>query len=156
MVCLLDIKFNKKCFCEHNTHKCGFRNSLQFYRGKKYDITDEFDEILKQNCLKTLKAKTSSGWRSTLRRIASPAFGQPFKCVGILFILVHWGEFNNLLINMIHIFRESKSTIEPRLAPVFVGCIQVKIVISFTVYINLLVQTFNLVGPIMRLYFGMC
>jgi hypothetical protein len=109
-----------------------FRNSLQFYRGKAYDITEEFDEILKQNALKILKAKSTSGWKSTIRRIASPAFGQPFKCVGVLFILVHWGEFNNLLINMINIFKESKSSIEPRLAPVFVGFIQVQIVNSYT------------------------
>jgi len=61
-----------------------FRKSLQFYRGKDCDISVEFNEILKQNAEKASKAK---GWRSTIKRIASPAFGRPFKCVGVLLLV---------------------------------------------------------------------
>ena len=92
-------------------------------------MTEEFNEIVKQNEVKTAMATSDSGWKNTLKRIASPAFGQPFKCVGIIFILIQWGELNNLMINMISIFKDSKSSIDPELAPVFVGCIQVKDII---------------------------
>jgi hypothetical protein len=59
------------------------------------------------------------------RRILSPAFGKPFRCVGVIFLMNQWGEFTNLVMNMISIFRESKSSIEPELAPVVVGVVQV-------------------------------
>ena len=103
-----------------------FRKSLQFYRGQDYDITEEFEEISSQNQKKALLAQHSSGWKSTLKRFTSSAFGRPFLCIGVLYLIMQWGEFNNLTIHMISIFRDSKSSIEPELAPVFVGCIQVK------------------------------
>ena len=101
------------------------RKSLQFYRGQKYDIAEEFEEIFSLNEKKALLAQHSSGWKSTLKRLTSWAFGRPFLCIGVLSLIMQWGEFNNLTIHMISIFRESKSSIEPELAPVFVGCIQV-------------------------------
>jgi hypothetical protein len=61
------------------------RKSLQFYRGKDCDISVEFNEILKQNADKASKAKC---WRSTIKRIASPAFWRPFKCVGVLLLVL--------------------------------------------------------------------
>jgi hypothetical protein len=57
---------------------------------------------------------------TSLRRLASPAFGRPF-----LFIITQWGELTNLVIHMISIFREANSSIDPELAPVFVGIVQV-------------------------------
>ena len=78
-----------------------------------------------QNGKKSTLAKCSSGWKSTFKQIASPAFGRPFLCVGVLYLIMQWGEFNNLVIHMIGIFKDSKSSIEPELAPVFVGCVQV-------------------------------
>ena len=68
----------------------------------------------------------ASGWKSTLRRIGSPAFGRPFKCVGVLLIIIQWGELHNVVINMISIFKDPGSSIDPELAPVVVGCIQVE------------------------------
>jgi|LakMenEpi03Aug12_release.lakeMendotaPanAssembly.Ray.scaffolds.fasta_scaffold1278020_1 hypothetical protein len=62
---------------------------------------------------------------TSLRRLASPAFGRPFLCVGVLFIITQWGELTNLVIHMISIFREANSSIDPELAPVFVGIVQV-------------------------------
>ena len=103
---------------------CG-RKSLQFYRGRDYDITTEFGEILKQNEEKFSRSKCDSGWTASVKRIASPAFGRPFFCIGVLFLINQCGEFTNLVIHMINIFREAKSSIEPELAPVFVGIVQV-------------------------------
>jgi hypothetical protein len=77
------------------------------------------------------KARASKGWTTTLRRLASPAFGRPFSCIGVLFLIQQWGEFNNLLIHMIEIFRESKTSVETELAPVIVGSIQVQICSSY-------------------------
>jgi hypothetical protein len=82
------------------------------------------NEILETNQVKK-QAKTDSSWMASWRRIFSPAFGRPFMGVGVIFLLNQWGEFTNLVMNMISIFRESKSSIDPELAPVFVGIIQV-------------------------------
>ena len=69
----------------------------------------------------------SSGWKLILKRLTSTAFGQPFLCIGVLYLIMQWGEFDNMTIHMISIFSESKSSIDPEFAPVFVSCIMVKI-----------------------------
>ena len=102
------------------------RKSLQFARGKDYDISEEFDELSKQIEKKAV-ARVATGWTTTIRRIFSSAFFRPFSCVGILFLIQQWGEFSNLMIHMIEIFRDSNLTVvEPTLAPVIVGSVQVK------------------------------
>ena len=112
---------------ELKQRKFNHRKSLQFYRGHEYDIAEEFDEIFSHNQKKALQAQHSRGWKSTLKRLTSSAFGRPFLCIGVLSLILQWGESTNLTIHMISIFREYKSSIEPELAPVFVGLIQVKI-----------------------------
>ena len=112
---------------ELKQRKSNHRKSLQFYRGHEYDIAEEFDEIFSHNQKKALQAQHSRGWKSTLKRLTSSAFGRPFLCIGVLSLILQWGESTNLTIHMISIFREYKSSIEPELAPVFVGLIQVKI-----------------------------
>ena len=103
-----------------------FRKSLQFARGKDYDISEEFDELSKQIETKAV-ARLATGWTTTIRRIFSSAFFRPFSCVGILFLIQQWGEFSNLMIHMIEIFKDSNLTVvEPTLAPVIVGSVQVK------------------------------
>ena len=109
-----------------------FRKSLQFYRGRDYDITEEFEEISSQNQKKALLAQHLSGWKLTLKRFTSSSFGRPFMCIGVLYLIMQWGEYNNLTIHMISIFTESKSSIEPELAPVFAGSIQVKNILLIT------------------------
>ena len=104
---------------------CNYRKSLQFYRGSNYDITTEFGEIQKQKEEKDLRSECDSGWTSSFKRIASPAFGQPFLCIGVLFVINQCGEYTNLVIHMINIFKETKSSIDPELAPVCVGVVQV-------------------------------
>jgi hypothetical protein len=72
-----------------------------------------------------LQAKSGSSWIAAWKQIFSPAFGRPFMRVGVIIMLNKCNEYNNLVLNMISIFRESKSSIEPELAPVFVGIVQV-------------------------------
>ena len=67
----------------------------------------------------------SCGLASTLGRLCSPSFTRPFLCIGALRVFSQWGEMCILLVYMITIFKQSKSSIEPELAPVFVGIIQV-------------------------------
>jgi membrane protein insertase Oxa1/YidC/SpoIIIJ len=76
-----------------------------------------------------IKNSGNNSWCSAIKRIVSPAFGRPFMVVGVLFLLNQWGEFTNLVMNMINIFKESNSSIDPQLAPVFVGVVQVRIFI---------------------------
>jgi len=102
------------------------RNSLQFYRGADYDITEELNQIIQLNKEKALHNKNRKSWTTTFRRIFSSAFGKPFLMIGVIRILNQWGESSNLTINMIQIFRDSNSSVEPELAPVFVGVIQVQ------------------------------
>jgi hypothetical protein len=78
-----------------------------------------------QNEKKALLGQHTNGWKSNLKRFTSSAFGRPFLCIGVLYLIMQWGEFNNLTIHMISIFRTANSSIEPELAPVFIGCIQV-------------------------------
>ena len=113
------------CSCRYVTCFLVCSQSLQFYRGSNYDITDELSQILELSETKTLLNKNKSGCATTLKRIFSSAFGKPFLMVGVIRILNQWGESHNLMINMIQIFRDSNSSIEPELAPVFVAIVQV-------------------------------
>jgi len=113
-----------------------FSESLQFYRGSSYDITDELNHILQLNEEKALLQNNRTGCGSTLKRIFSSAFGIPFIKVGIIRTLHQWGESTTLMMNMIQIFRDSKSSVEPKFAPVFVGVVQVWSSI-FSIIINL-------------------
>jgi hypothetical protein len=105
--------------------------SLQFYRGKDYNIDAEFSEILKQNEAKNNQIRANSGsgspsgCSSAIRRIFSPAFGKPYMVVGILQLLNNWGVYTILMINMIDIFRDSATSIPADQAPIYVGVIQV-------------------------------
>ena len=113
-----------------------FSKSLQFYRGSNYDIAEELNEIFQRHEEKSLQSKDKNGCCSSIQRIISPAFGRPFFIVGVIFLLNQWGEFTNLVMNMIQIFKDSKSSIEPELAPVFVGVVQVNVCFSFISSIN--------------------
>ena len=102
--------------------------SLQFYRGKTYNIEEELSEILKQNEAKNNQIKASGagpGCFSVIKRIFSPAFGKPCLVVGVLQLLNNWGVYTILMINMIEIFRGSATSIPADQAPVYVGILQV-------------------------------
>jgi hypothetical protein len=48
-------------------------------------------------------------------------------CIGVLCLINQCGEYTNLFIHMINIFKEANSSIDPELAPVFVGILQVRL-----------------------------
>jgi MFS family permease len=101
--------------------------SLQFYRGPNFDISEEFDEIIQMKEAKNLECQTrgGNGPCSSFRRLLSPIFFRTFMIVGIIQLLTTLGVYSILVFNMINIFKDAKSSIEPELAPVFVGVVQV-------------------------------
>jgi SP family facilitated glucose transporter-like MFS transporter 8 len=101
--------------------------SLQFYRGPNFDIREEFDEIIQMKEANNMEFQTKggNGSCSSFRRLLSPAFFRPFMMVGIIQLLTNLGVYSILVFNMINIFKDAKSSIEPELAPVFVGVVQV-------------------------------
>jgi MFS family permease len=101
--------------------------SLQFYRGPDFDISAELDEIIQRKEAKDLemKAGRGNGFCSAFWRLFSPAFFRPFIAVGVIQLLNNFGVYIVLLLNMITIFKDAKSSIEPELALVFVGIVQV-------------------------------
>jgi hypothetical protein len=91
------------------------------------DITQEFNEIIQQKEAKDLNVNTKgkNDCYSSIKRIISPAFGKPFMVIGIMHTLTSLGVYIILLFNMINIFKEAQSSVEPQLAPVFVDIVQV-------------------------------
>ena len=67
----------------------------------------------------------STSWSWTFQRIFSTSFLKPFSCIGILYMLVAWSGFNNLLVYMIQFLEEAGSTIDPDIGPIIVGSIRI-------------------------------
>ena len=76
-----------------NTNYDGAKKSLQFYRGKDYDITEELNEINQKHQSK-LENSTSLSMSYKVKRIFSMAFLKPFSCVGVLYSLTCWTGFD--------------------------------------------------------------
>ena len=72
------------------------KKSLQFFRGKNYDVTEELIEIQKKHESKMHGASKKS-WKTLIGRIFSIAFLKPFSCVGVLFSLSPWVGGNSLM-----------------------------------------------------------
>ena len=98
------------------------KKSLQFYRGKKYDVSDEFNEIQKKYEDKNENNKES--WKFIVKRIFSKAFLKPFSCVGILCIINAWVGFFQIQVFMIEILEKSGSSIDPKIAPTLTGFVR--------------------------------
>ena len=96
------------------------KKSLQFFRGKDYNITEEFDEILQKHESKKNQNPNNS-WKSTIKIFCSAAFLKPFSCVGILYIVNTWGGFSQIQIYMIEILERSGSSIGPKIGPIATG-----------------------------------
>ena len=104
---------------ENNNSKAA-KKSLKFFRGQKYDISDEFNEIqLKHESKKGQESKQS--WIFTVQRTFSVAFFKPFMCVGILFIFTSLSGVSVLFIYMTDILTEAGSSIDPNIGPIVVG-----------------------------------
>ena len=95
-----------------------FRTALQFYRGKTYDISNEFDEIQERHL-----SKTENNDVTTWKQIFSLKFLKPFSCIGILNIFHTMSGPNVVMIFLILILdqEESGSFIDPNKVPIIIG-----------------------------------
>ena len=107
---------------QRNEKTTPMNKATQNYTEREIQLKSHFRKHLEKE---SARSKSAHGWTTTLRRFGSGAFGRPFLCIGVLRLISQWGEMGILIIYMITIFRQSKSSIDPDLAPVFVGILQV-------------------------------
>ena len=96
---------------ENNDSKKAKR-SLQFFRGKSYNITDEYDEIQQKHESKRSQ-HSKNWWKFTIKKIFSSTFFKPFSCIGIVFALNEWLGFGPLMTYIFEIFDETGSSVDP-------------------------------------------
>jgi len=95
------------------------RVSLQWYRGHMFDITEEFDEIIKK---KDEESKTkSSGFKDKFKTVFSLTFLKCFCCSGVLFFLCQFTGITSLVVFMTNVFQASGLTFDPKIAPIIIG-----------------------------------
>ena len=100
------------------------RKSLQFFRGKLYDISDELNEIQQKHESKQVHSNNNS-WKFTIKRIFSAAFLKPFSCVGILYCMNSWLGFSPLLTYTFEILDKAGSKIDTGLGLIVIGSIRI-------------------------------
>ena len=107
-----------------NTNYHGAKKSLQFYRGKNYDITEELSEINQKHQSKLVNS-TSLSMSYKVKRIFSMAFFKPFSCVGVLYSLTCWTGFDIFQTYMIDTLELSGGSLwmDIGLMPTIVGII---------------------------------
>ena len=108
---------------ENNDSKKAKR-SLQFFRGKSYNITDEYDEIQQKHDSKQSQ-QSKNWWKFTFKKIFSSAFFKPFSCIGIVLALNEWLGFGPLMTYMFEIFEETGSSVDPGTGLVIIASIRV-------------------------------
>lgn len=106
------------------------RQSLQWYRGKEYDITEEIEEIIDSKVEKDrMKSENNQdkcpGGVRLINVLGSRTFLTPFSCAGVLYLLAQLTGISTMVFYMTNIFQESGSSIDPHLAPVIVAAIRV-------------------------------
>ena len=74
---------------------------------------------------KCLVEDKSDSWILTFKCLISQTFLKPFSCIGVLWILIEWCGFNNVMMFMITILKESGSSIDPKLGPILVGGVRI-------------------------------
>ena len=100
------------------------KQSLQFFRGKSYNITDEYDEIQQKHESKKSQ-HSKSWWKFTIKQIFSSAFFKPFLSIGVVFALNEWSGFGPLLTYTFEIFDETGSSVDPGIGLVVIASIRV-------------------------------
>ena len=100
------------------------KKSLQFFRGKNYNITEELNEMQQRHEVKK-RESSSQTWKFVIKRIFSRAFLKPFSCIGILSIINTWGGFSQIQVFTIEILEKSGSSIDPWLGPMIAGFIRI-------------------------------
>ena len=94
--------------------------SLKFYRGSKFDIMSELDEIHQKH----LEKEGQNSWKWVLQRICSKAFLKPFSCIGVLYILITWVGMDIVMSYMVSILHETGSNFDPTIGPILAGIVR--------------------------------
>ena len=100
------------------------KQSLQFFRGKSYNITDEYDEIQQKHESKQSQ-HSKNWWKFTFKKIFSSAFFKPFSCIGIVLALNEVLGFGPLMTYIIEIFDETGCSVDPGIGLVIIASIRV-------------------------------
>ena len=108
---------------ENNDSKTA-KQSLQFFRGKSYNITDEYDEIQQKHESKQSQ-HSKNWWKFTIKKIFSSAFFKPFLCIGIIFALNEWSGFITLMTYTFEIFDETGSSFDLGIGLIVIASIRV-------------------------------
>ena len=93
------------------------KDSLKFFRGLQYDISREFNEMLKKHQSKPESKSISY----VLQRLTSRAFLKPYMCIGVIEALFNVCGFEVTLIYMVDLLKDTGSSIDPSLGPVIMG-----------------------------------
>ena len=123
MMLLLPLPETPYWLIENNDSKKA-KQSLQFFRGKSYNITDEYDEIQQKHESKQSQ-HSKNWWKFTIKKIFSSAFFKPFLCIGILYALNEWLGFGPLMTYIFEIFDETGSSVETGIGLVIIASIRV-------------------------------
>ena len=87
------------------------KKSLRFFRGSKYDINPEFNEIHQRHLSKD--KNQSCSWM--LQRLFSKAFLKPFMCSGVIYMIFTVSGFDIIIIYMVTILQETGSSVDPNI-----------------------------------------
>merc|ERR1712025_44488 len=94
------------------------RVSLQWYRGKKYDIDKEYEEIVAKKEEELAKEKPSV--KQKIDTVFSMTFLKCWAISGANFFLCQFTGISSLVVYMTNVFKESGTTLDPFLAPVII------------------------------------
>ena len=112
------------------------KKSLKFFRGSKYDVTKEIEEIHQKHISK--ERNVTCSW--TIHRFFSHSFLKPFSCVGMNLIALNLTGFEVLITYMIPILEEGGFS-EPQLGTVIAGGVRV---LSAGTYVYVYVEQYPL------------
>ena len=96
------------------------KKSLKFFRGFKYDVNEELEEIHQRH----LSKDKSQSCLWLLSRLFSKTFFQPFLCCGVLFLIFTITGFDTIVFYMVTILKETGSSIDPKVGPMIVGSVR--------------------------------
>ena len=89
------------------------KKSLRFFRGSKYDVNPEFNEIHQRHLSKD--KNQSCSWM--LQRLFSKAFMKPFMCSGVIYMIFTVSGFDIIIIYMVTILQDTGSSVDPDIGP---------------------------------------
>ena len=93
------------------------KESLKFFRGIDYDISNEYHEMMTKHQSKP----ESKSVLYVLQRLSSKAFLKPYMCIGVIEALFNVCGFEVTLIYMVNLLKDTGSSIDPSLGPVIMG-----------------------------------